>query len=57
MMYVMSGIKLVFDEAINYGALAYTLVAYEHDFELHSVFSVCGVTEFLIHFRAHLCFK
>ena len=57
MMYVMSGIKLVFDEAINYGALAYTLVAYEHDFELHSVFSVCGITEFLIHFRAHLCFK
>jgi len=53
----MRGIKLVFDEAINYGALAYTLVAYKHDFELHSMFPVCGVAELIIHFRAHLCFK
>jgi hypothetical protein len=51
----MSGIKLVFDEAINYGALAYILVPYEHDFELQSVLSVRRVTELLIHFRAHLC--
>ena len=46
----MSSIEFIFDKPVNYGALAYALVTYEHDFELHCVFFVGGIAEFFIDF-------
>lgn len=49
----MSSIKLVFDEAIDDGALAYTLIPNEHDFKFDGMFFVSRVTQFLVYSHAH----
>jgi hypothetical protein len=47
------GIELVFDEAVDDGALADALVSHKDDFELDGMFLMGGVAEFLLVFVGH----
>jgi hypothetical protein len=50
----MSRVELVFDEAVNYGTLAHTLVSDKHNFEFNRVLLVGGVAQLLVYLCAHI---
>ena len=49
----MGGIVLIFDEAVDDGAFADCLVAYEHYFEFDGVFLMGGVRKVFLELVAH----